>query len=366
MNENNNICPHQWFYYADSNGDDLQMVIREIKDPLFIPIGYVGSKFGFTTGSLIFRRFLALLNVRNIPVQDGYNETVSSDENFQQGIASSPIPIQFLGDTLWGGDVLLPSPENAVPLSKYPSHILLRKAIFRALRTGKKFSIRLSGPATDLARDLEANKDLDISNAIHEIRISGGAINVPGNLFTVPTNTVAEFNVYLDPQAFVNVLSAATHHNIHVNMIPLDATDYCPIDRSYFNSSLQESTFITTEGKSIGLFFENVKAAFGDAVFFNDANIPGGGFYQWDAYTSRLDETYDWKKSFYNVETTPLIATSGKIYQTSPEKGYPIRVGFKYDCSLFRKRWKPIFDKPYFGDGNHIASIECEKISFQC
>ncbi len=339
----------QWFYYADSNNDDLQMIIREIKDPLFCPIGYVGSRTGFSSSSLIFRRFLALMNVRNLPVADGYNEPVSGPENLNQGLLSFPLPIQQLGDTLWGAaDKYLPS--DPVPLSTFPSHILLRKAICRAIRTGIKFGIRITGPATDVALDLRANEDLPLRDAISEIRILAGSVDVAGNLFTLPSNTLGDFNIYLDPKAFEMVLSIANRHGITVNMIAHDATNMCPITREYFDSSLKENTFVTPEGKAMGLLFENVRNAFGDASFFNDAGTPGGGFFQWDAHTSRLDEITKWECSFYNVETTPLISTSGWIYRTSCDKGYPIRVAMALDCQLFRQRWKQIFDQTYSGD----------------
>jgi inosine-uridine nucleoside N-ribohydrolase len=354
--------PQQWFYYADSNGDDLQMIIREIKDPLFCPIAYVGSKVGFTSNSTIFRRFLALLNIKNFPVADGYIVPVSGDENLHQGLldyqAPGPEPsIQKLGDMLWfAADLYLPPPEDAVPLSQFPSHVLLRKAIFRALRTKKKFGIRITGPATDAALDLRANEDLPLQDAICEIRFLAGSIDVAGNIFTlVPpasevNNTYGDFNIYLDPQGFIDVLSIASRHGILVNMIAHDATNMCQITREYFDSSLRVNTFVTTEGKAIGQFFENVRSAFGDSVFFNDAGTPGGGFYQWDAHTSRLDEITGWECTFYNVETKPLVPTSGWIFRTSCDKGYPIRVGMALDCQLFRQRWKPIFDKPYTGN----------------
>ncbi|XWV26353.1 hypothetical protein QJ857_gp0720 [Tupanvirus soda lake] len=363
FDECNNV-PQQWFYYTDSNNDDIQMMIREIKDPLFCPIAYVGSRTGFSTSSLIFRRFLALMNIRNLPVADGYSEPVSGPENLKQGILDYPIPIQQLGDTLWGAaDKYLPSPENAVPLSKYPSHILLRKAILRALRTGVKFGIRITGPATDAALDLRANEDLPLQDAICEVRFLAGSIDVAGNLFTLPSNKLGDFNIYLDPQAFVDVLAISNHHGIPVNMISHDATDMCPITREYFESSLREDTFVTPEGKAMGLFFENVRNAFGDAVFFNDAGEPGGGFFQWDAHTSRLDEITEWECNYYNVETTPLVSTSGWIYRTSCDKGYPIRVGMALNCQLFRQRWKAIYDSPYNGNLTCITdTIENEPL----
>jgi len=355
----------QWFYYADSNGDDLQMIIREIKDPLFTPIAYVGSKTGFTSSSLIFRRFLALMGISYIPVADGYADPVDSSENLNQGILDSPIPIQTLGDTLWGAaDTFLPPPANAFPLSQYPSHILLRKALLRALRTKKKFNLRITGPATDAALDLAANGDLDLAAAIGEIRILAGSIDVAGNLFTVPTNTLGDFNIYLDPQAFVDVMAIAKQRRIPINMIAHDATDMCPITREYFDSSLREATFVTPEGKAIGLFFENVRASFGDATFFNDAGTPGGGFFQWDAHTSRLDEITSWELNHYSVETKPLVSYSGWIHRASPDVGYPLRVGMTLDCQLFRQRWKPIFDRPYVAPIGQLGkSIESEPLS---
>lgn len=372
--QHRNPVREKWFYYTDSNNDDLQMVIREIKDPRFCPIAYVGAKTGFASNSTIFRRFLALLNIRNLPVADGYAVPISGPENLQQGLLDDPIPIRLLTDSLWGAaDIYLPPVSEAVPLSPYPSHILLRKAILRALRCKEKFGIRITGTSTDAANDLKANGDLPLKDAISEIRFLAGSIDVPGNLFTlkppnkpVIINNYGDFNIYLDPQAFVDVLSIANDHGILVNMISHDATDMCPINREYFYSELVPSSFQTTEGKAMGTLFENVRVNFGDAVFFNDAGTPGGGFYQWDAHTSRMDEITQWECNYYNVETTPLIPTSGWIFRTSCDKGYPIRVGMALNCQLFRKRWKPIFDTPYSGNLCCVLeTIETEPLTLQ-
>lgn len=344
--------PEFWFYYSDANNDDLHMFVRELKDPNFCPLAHVVSRVGFVTDSTILRRFLRLLGITNLPVADGYRDPISGRGNLEQGLLNYDVPgvpftIQQLGDTLWGtADKYLPPASEAVPLSPFPSWVLLRKAILAALRSGNKFGIRVTGPATDLALDLRANEDLPLNKAISEIRFLAGSIDIAGNLFTLPSNKYGDFNIYLDPQAFVDVLSIAQTHEIPVTMISHDATGMCPITREFFESSLTESSWQTTEGKVFGAFFDQVRRIFGDAVFFNDANVPGGGFFLWDAHTSYPDEITQWECNYYNVETTPLIERSGWIFRTSACKGYPIKVGMALDCAKFQRRWRETLNSP--------------------
>ena len=365
--------PEFWFYYSDADNDDLHMFVRELKDPNFCPLAHVVSRGGFVTDSTILRRFLRLLGITNLPVADGYRDPISGRGNLEQGLANYILPgtsvnLQEFGDTLWGtADKYLPPVSEAVPLSPFPSWVLLRKAILAALRTGNKFGIRITGPSTDAALDLRANEDLPLNKAISEIRFSASAIDVSGNIFTFPTNTFAEFNIYLDPQAFVNVLSIAQTQEIPVIMTGLDANSMCPITREFFESSLTESSWQTIEGRIFGAFFDQARRIFGDANFFNDANIPGGGFYLWDAHTSYLDEITQWECNYYNVETTPLIDRSGWIFRTSPCKGYPIKVAMALDCPKFQERWRKTLDtpQPYPFVLCHTLcprSIECEPL----
>jgi len=77
------------------------------------------------------------------------------------------------------------------------------------------------GPLTNLALALRA--DAALASRIEMIYISGGAINVPGMIHAdVPANPnrVAEWNLYLDPEAADQVFKTG----IRIALIPMDVT----------------------------------------------------------------------------------------------------------------------------------------------
>lgn len=76
----------------------------------------------------------------------------------------------------------------------------------------KQVSILTLGPLTNLAEALQ--KDETIAPLIQEVIMMGGAIAVPGN-----KNRVAEFNIFVDPDAAGIVFSAP----VKKTLIPLDA-----------------------------------------------------------------------------------------------------------------------------------------------
>ncbi len=78
-----------------------------------------------------------------------------------------------------------------------------------------------TGPLTNIALALRTNPDAVASYA--RIIVMGGAFHVPGN-----TGTVAEFNVYVDPEAAALVLGSG----LDITLVPLDATTGAVLTRS--------------------------------------------------------------------------------------------------------------------------------------
>ncbi|MCD6529606.1 nucleoside hydrolase [Candidatus Bathyarchaeota archaeon] len=69
------------------------------------------------------------------------------------------------------------------------------------------------GPLTNVASAID--KEPEIKRRIESLTVMGGAINVPGNV-----TPVAEFNVYMDPEAARKVLRSG----VKVTLVPLDVT----------------------------------------------------------------------------------------------------------------------------------------------
>ena len=91
----------------------------------------------------------------------------------------------------------------------------------QCLSSEQPVSLVMLGPLTNLALALQAEASL--ASRIDTIYLSGGAVHVPGLIYAdLPgnLNQVAEWNVYLDPEAAEVVFKAG----IRLVMIPLDVT----------------------------------------------------------------------------------------------------------------------------------------------
>ncbi|KAH7543154.1 hypothetical protein FEM48_Zijuj02G0153100 [Ziziphus jujuba var. spinosa] len=90
------------------------------------------------------------------------------------------------------------------------------KSSVKSLNPGAKITILTSAPLTNLAEIILSEN----TSAIQDIYIVGGHIrqdNEKGNLFIVPSNEYAEFNIFLDPLAAKTVFDS----KLDVTLIPL-------------------------------------------------------------------------------------------------------------------------------------------------
>ncbi|XP_024931679.3 nucleoside hydrolase 3 [Ziziphus jujuba] len=93
------------------------------------------------------------------------------------------------------------------------------ESILKTLDSGSKISLLTNGPLTNLAKLILSNKKA--SSLIEHVYIVGGHISQDqkdkGNLFSVPSNKYAEFNMYLDPLAAKTVFES----KLDITLIPL-------------------------------------------------------------------------------------------------------------------------------------------------
>ncbi|XP_052189465.1 nucleoside hydrolase 3-like isoform X2 [Diospyros lotus] len=91
--------------------------------------------------------------------------------------------------------------------------------ITKSLDSGSKISILTNGPLTNLADIILSHKNA--SSKIQDVFVVGGHISnnkkEKGNVFTVPSNEYAEFNMFLDPLAAKTVFDSA----LNITLIPL-------------------------------------------------------------------------------------------------------------------------------------------------
>ena len=92
---------------------------------------------------------------------------------------------------------------------------------------GERLTLIALGPLTNLA--LALRLDAEALRRIGRVVVMGGAVDVPGN-----TNTDAEFNIYVDPEAAREVLDAG----LRVDLVPLDATRQTTITRDLLHAAL--------------------------------------------------------------------------------------------------------------------------------
>lgn len=107
------------------------------------------------------------------------------------------------------------------PELRQPKAQEVLQKVMNELESGRKVTILTTGPLTNIATFLSS--DTNSSSKIEKLYIVGGHVDHNeasdgGNVFTVPSNRKAEFNMYLDPLAAKQVLAS----KLNMTMIPLN------------------------------------------------------------------------------------------------------------------------------------------------
>lgn len=163
------------------------------------------------------RGLMALAN-KNIPVACGREIPLAGHHQF-------PAEYIHVAETLMGSANDLPkisgkSTMNAVDL------------LIKTLNESPEpIDILEIGPLTNIAEAIEKNPA--IIKKIHSMTIMGGAVTVPGNVFSKPNKdaVIPEWNFYIDPTALHRVFASP----IAITLVPLDATNDVPMDQAFFN-----------------------------------------------------------------------------------------------------------------------------------
>lgn len=157
-------------------------------------------------------RMLDKFGFIEIPLGAGQDGPLTPRNDFPEWLRQS-------SDNFWGFP--LPNPQKEYPVQDSAQ---LMVAIIN--QSPEPVTIFISGPCTNLARALRL--DPGIRDHIKAVYLMGGAIYTPGNLSDLipnPTNTVAEWNVFVDPQAASEVFASG----LHIYLVPLDATNQVKI-----------------------------------------------------------------------------------------------------------------------------------------
>ncbi|RZC55317.1 hypothetical protein C5167_014163 [Papaver somniferum] len=105
------------------------------------------------------------------------------------------------------------------PELRQPLALEVWQNISKSLAPGSKITILTNGPLTNLAQIIQSEKNL--SSVVENVYVVGGHLSYSrkdlGNLFSVPSNEFAEFNMFLDPMAAKVVLES----ELNITLIPL-------------------------------------------------------------------------------------------------------------------------------------------------
>jgi inosine-uridine nucleoside N-ribohydrolase len=159
-------------------------------------------------------RMLDELGIHDIPLAAGQDAPLAGSNEFPEGLRQG-------ADNFWG--LPLPNAEKVYLVHSAPSYL-----VWILNQSSEPVTIFISGPCTNLAQALRL--DPGIRKKIAAVYIMGGAVNVPGNIYELLSNsgnTVAEWNIYADPQAASEVFESG----LDIYLVPLDATNQVTIDR---------------------------------------------------------------------------------------------------------------------------------------
>ncbi len=154
-------------------------------------------------------RILTRVGHTGIPVAAGEETPLEGNHVF-------PAEWRSASDSFWG--VALPTAKQQVEA------LSAAELIVKTVKeSAEPVTLLVTGTHTNVAAALRL--DRSIACNIREIVVMGGAIYMPGNIAShAPgyTNTVSEWNIWIDPVAASEVFSSG----IPIHLMPLDATDF--------------------------------------------------------------------------------------------------------------------------------------------
>ncbi|CAN6677002.1 unnamed protein product [Malus baccata var. baccata] len=105
------------------------------------------------------------------------------------------------------------------PELRQPLALEVWKAVVKTLDPGSKITVLTNGPLTNLAKIISSEKNT--TSLMQDVYIVGGHLSSndrdKGNVFTIPSNEYAEFNIFLDPLAAKTVFESS----LNITLIPL-------------------------------------------------------------------------------------------------------------------------------------------------
>jgi pyrimidine-specific ribonucleoside hydrolase len=172
------------------------------------------------------------------------------------------------------------------------------------------------------------------------VYIMGGAFDVSGNIALSNVgidNTVAEWNVFIDPRAAAVVLKSG----IPVTFVPLDATNQAPIAEDFYNRLGKERSTPATEFvyRLLTSQFDMIRA---------------GLFWFWDPLTAVIST--DESLGSFTERSVAVVEEegpeSGGTHVT--ENGSPVRITTTVDPQRFETLFLDVLNGRFYGTTDPI------------
>lgn len=267
----------------DMGVDDAIALALAARSPEFDVLA-VTSVAGNAPVDLCTRNCLLLSELLDIeaPVAAGANRPLARDLLTAQEVHGA--------DGLGGHLGSLPEPAGA--LLEEPADELLARL---PREHPGEITLVTTGPLTNVAMALA--RDPDGVALYHRVVTMGGAFSVPGN-----TGPVAEFNIYVDPEAAEAVFASG----LDITLVPLDATTGAVLPRTSLEGRERTSSLPGLKpGRDLGAILYRALDHYIEFQF-DESGLDGGYMHDPLAVAAALDEEF--------LRTTTLevtVATSG-------------------------------------------------------
>lgn len=277
--------PRDMLVDTDVAADDLVALAFLVPSPQVRLVGITVSGTGeahCAGGIDVVLRLLDRLDAPDIPVACGRETPLAGSHTFPDA---------------WRERVDGGSGLDLQPTSRAPSSSTAVELIGALASEHESLTVLMLGPLTNLADALLTDKAL--AERLGPVFVMGGALHVPGNLVCCGApedNSVAEWNVYVDPRATNVVVDSG----ITPSFVSLDGTNQVPLTRE-FGQRVVESA-------------ESAPARVVAELFTANPFMTDGSYFLWDPLAAELAAGY----SIGSFEPACIVVEEAE----GPESGF--------------------------------------------
>lgn len=289
--------------------DDAMALLYLMQYPDLVIDGIIVSGAGFAhldPGLEHARGLTALAGKPDIPIIPGDTTAMMSHHN-----AQIPSAWRLDADTLLG--MALPQ-NDRLPVSQKAENFLIETLS----HSDAPVRLLALGPLTSIGKALE--KAPGLVEKIESIYIMGGAVHTPGNIQAggISQNTVAEWNIYLDPHAADIVFRSGAK----ICLIALDATEKAPVTMEFYHTFADDHS--TPAADFVYQMMSKITDRFDDWYYF------------WDPLAAAVATD----RSIITTRNLPLQVITAAGNETGwtkidPSNGQEIEVGQDTDLPAF-------------------------------